>query len=75
MKILRRDNYSSNGLSILLSWNSESAAVDAGWAKAGITCVTKPTSDNLYFIGGKEISHDEAINHVKANFQKVRSID
>lgn len=24
---------------------------------------------------GKEITHDEAIAHVKANFQKIRSID
>ena len=62
--------------SILFNWKSYSAKVDAGWAKAGITCVTKPSGDdNLYFMGGKEITHDEAIAHVKANFQKVRSID
>ena len=69
------DDYSANGLSILLKWNSESAAVDAGWSKAGITCVTKPCKDNLYFKDGKQITHDEAIAHVQANFQKIRSID
>ena len=56
----------------IFNWKSDSAAVDAGWSKAGITCVTKPASGNLYFKDGKEISHDEAIAHVKANFQKIR---
>ena len=69
------DSYSGNGLSILLRWNSESAAVDAGWSKAGITCVTKPCKENLYFKDGKEITHDEAIAHVKANFSKIRDCD
>ena len=49
------DSYSGNGLSILLRWNSESAAVDAGWSKAGITCVTKPCKENLYFKDGKKL--------------------
>ena len=44
-------------------WKSSSAEVDAGWAKAGITSVTKPSGDNLYFMGGKQISRDEAWNH------------
>lgn len=59
-------------LTTLFHWESYSAAVDAGWAKAGITCVTKPWGDNLYFKDGKEISRDEARNHVKNSFQKVR---
>ena len=56
-------------------WKSDSAAVDAGWSKAGITCVTKAWGDNQYFMGGKEITHVQAVAHVKANFQKIRSID
>ena len=55
-------------------WKSVSKKVDAGWAKAGITCVTKPLvwSDNQYFVGGKEITRDEAINIVKSKFKKIR---
>jgi len=55
------------------NWTEKSADIDAGWAKAGITCVTKPSSDNLYFMGGKQISRDEAWNHVKANFKKIKT--
>ena len=55
-------------------WESYSAEVDAGWAKAGITCVTKPAFDsNLYFMDGKEITRKEAYDYVKANFDKIRS--
>lgn len=60
---------------MLFNWKSDSAEVDAGWSKAGITCVTKPGGANLYFMGGKEISRDEAYNHVKANFNQIRTID
>ena len=55
-------------------WNSDSSAVDAGWAKAGITCVTKPCKANLYFKDGKEISGDEARDYLKANFKQIRDI-
>ena len=60
------------------NWKSASAEVDAGWAKAGITCVTKFGvfgESNEYFMGGKEITHDEAVAHVKANFSKIRDHD
>ena len=56
-------------------WGSYSESVDAGRSKAGITCVTKPFKDNQYFINGKEITRDEAYNHVKANFKQIRTID
>ena len=59
----------------LFNWKSDSAIVDGGWSKAGITCVTKSLDSNQYFKDGKEITHDEAIAHVQANFQKIRSID
>lgn len=58
------------------NWKSDSALVDAGWAKAGITCVTTfGFSNNKYFKDGKEITHDEAVAHVKANFSKIRDCD
>ena len=51
-------------------WKSCSEEVDSGWAKAGITCVTHPSDDNEYFKDGKQITRDEAIAHVKANFPR-----
>ena len=56
----------------LCGWNESSKIVDGGWSKAGITCVTKPAGSNQYFKDGKEISRDEAVAHVKANFSKIR---
>ena len=55
-------------------WKSDSAAVDSGWSKAGITCVTKlfAWQDNQYFLNGKEISRDEAHKIVEEKFQKIR---
>lgn len=67
------NNWHSAG-SMAFFWLSYSPEVDAGWAKAGITCVTAWSGykDNKYFINGKEISRDEAYAHVRANFQKIR---
>lgn len=66
---LMDDHYSS--FEVTFCWNSKSAAVDAGWSKAGITCVTKPFfAYNLYFIGGKEISRDDAFKIVKEKLKK-----
>ena len=59
----------------LFNWKSDSAIVDGGWSKAGITCVTKFDKMNKYFMGGKEITRDEAFAHVKANFSKIRDHD
>ncbi len=61
-------------LHTIFFWKSDSAAVDAGWAKAGITCVTNPTplSYNKYFKDGKEISRSDAYKFVKENFKKIR---
>ena len=58
------------------NWKSDSSAVDAGWAKAGITCVTKPgdNNDNKYFMNGKEITRNDAVAHVQANFNKIRNV-
>ena len=59
---------------VMFYWGSKSAEVDAGWAKAGITCVTKPCDGNDYFLNGKEISHKEAIKYVKDNFKKIHNV-
>ena len=55
-------------------WKSDSAAVDSGWAKAGITCVTKwlEMAHNRYFVNGKEISRDEAYSIVSSKYNKIR---
>ncbi len=33
--------------------------------------MTKPGGDNLYFMGGKQISRDEAMDIVKLKFPKI----
>ena len=45
---------------LIFNWVNCSAQVDAGWAKGGITCVTKPFASNQYFKDGKEITRDLA---------------
>ena len=45
---------------MMFHWLTYSAKVDEGWAKAGITSVTRPFSANKYFKDGKEISEDMA---------------
>ena len=51
------------------NWKTDSAEVDAAWAKAGITCVKKPGFKNKYFKDGEKISREEAIAHLRDNFQ------
>ena len=46
---------------LMFNWISDSAQVDAGWKKAGITSVTKPFGANRYYKDGKEISEDLAL--------------
>lgn len=71
------DDYHGS-LHMTFHWKSDSAAVDKGWAKAGITCVTVPGSkvrvSNRYFLDGKEISRDQAHDYLKANFNQIREI-
>jgi len=59
---------------VMFYWKSKSAEVDAGWAKAGITCVTAPLSGNKYFLNGKEISRGEAYDYLKANFKRIHQV-
>ena len=63
-----------DSIPVMFSWKSKSAEVDAGWAKAGITCVTKPFGSNQYFMNGKEISRGEAYDHLKANFKRLHHV-
>ena len=60
---------------VMFYWGSKSAEVDAGWSKAGITCVTKPFGSNQYFLNGKEISRKEAYRIVNENFPDTRPLD
>ena len=67
------DDYHGNFHSTF-HWLSDSAAVDGGWSKAGITCVTAPWGDNQYFMNGKEITRDEAYDVVRANFTRIHNV-
>ena len=48
-------------LDMLFNWCKDSAKVDAGWAKAGIRSVTRPTDSNEYYYNGKKISRMNAM--------------
>ena len=61
-------------LSAAFDWTKCSIKVDNGWARAGITCVTKPHQDNQYFLNGKEITYGQAVAHVQKNFKPVNDI-
>lgn len=56
------DYYSATGL--MFHWESGSAQVDEAWAKFGITCVSAPIGNNLYYYQGKEISRLDALELV-----------
>ena len=70
-----------NGASTIFHWDSYSKAVEEGWKKAGITCVTKPgvnfslENDNKYFVNGKEISRDAAYKMVREKIPQSRRAD
>ena len=63
------DYHSFDGMAF--HWKSYSAEVDAGWAKVGITCVTKPSGHNEYFAGSKGISRKEAVKILKSKFCRI----
>jgi len=60
-------------LHVMFHWDSDSKAVDAGWSKAGITSVTSPFNGNRYFVGGKEITREEAFKKVRAQFTRIHN--
>ena len=61
-----------NNFWTFIAWLDISRAVDIGWGKAGITCVTKPFKDNQYFFEGREISRETAVKIVEDKFPKTR---
>ncbi len=42
------------------NWSSCSAAINAGWAKAGITVVPDQAANNQYFYNGSQITWERA---------------
>ncbi|SDY15009.1 hypothetical protein SAMN02910264_01555 [Ruminococcaceae bacterium YAD3003] len=48
---------------LTFAWDSNSAAVDAGWASIGIVCVTVPFDTNRYYLNGKQIGRKAALNY------------
>ena len=40
-----------------------------GWAKVGITCIPDEDKPNQYFLNGKQISRDDAVNHAQYLFK------
>ena len=65
------DDYPSK-IGLLLRWGSNSAKIDEGWAKVGITCVSDVFKDNKYFLGDKEISRDEALAIISSENEQIR---
>ena len=49
---------------ITFHWNTASPKVDAGWAKAGITCVTCPFGNNRYYMNNKRIARCVAMKTI-----------
>ena len=47
---------------LIFNWVKYSADVDAGWSKAGVTCVSKVAYGNEYYYDGKKISRGEAMS-------------
>jgi len=55
----------TSGFEVVFNWGEVSKRVDDGWSNAGVTCVTKfGAPDNLYYIGGNQVSRKEAFAHV-----------
>ena len=53
------------------NWISDSAEIDDGWKKAGITSVTTFVGYNEYFLGGKKLSRGEAYDIVREKFKRI----
>ena len=61
---LKSMGYIAKAGSLVFDWERNAPKVDAGWSKAGVTCVTKfGCPDNLYFINGKQVSRKDAFRH------------
>ena len=49
---------------LVFHWLRDSAKVDTGWAKAGITCVTCPFYSNRYYVNNRRITRDTAMRMI-----------
>ena len=59
-----RDYLMNCSKDFVFDWGNASKALDSSWAAVGVTCVTKfGCPDNLYFIGGKQVSRKDAFRH------------
>ncbi|MBR3461085.1 MAG: hypothetical protein IKH20_00235 [Clostridiales bacterium] len=50
---------------LLIHWESNSAKVDEGWGKVGVTCESVYDFSNAYFYQGKKISRTKAYEIAK----------
>ncbi|MCR5673075.1 MAG: hypothetical protein K6F87_05110 [Lachnospiraceae bacterium] len=46
---------------LIFNWVEDSAKVDEGWSRVGVTCVSSFVDFNKYYKDGKQISRGEAI--------------
>ncbi len=46
---------------LIFNWVEDSADVDEGWRRVGVTCVTSFADFNKYYKDGKQISRGEAV--------------
>lgn len=53
-------------LDLTIHWGSSSDKVDEAWKKLGVRCVSHPASDNVYYVGGKLASRNDAIKAAAA---------
>ncbi len=50
----------------MIYWSTQAAnEVKNAWAELGVTVEMKKNDPNRYFVGGKEISRDEAMEHAQ----------
>ena len=63
------DHYTSLGT--FFHYESYSAKVDGGWAKAGVHVVTHFAFDNEYYIKGKKVDRSDAIEHLEKFKQRA----
>ncbi len=51
-------------------WKEASRDLEAAWARAGVTVVTKVSGNNEYYINGKRVRRYQAYEHVRSLVNK-----